>query len=321
MTTIDHVGVDPTATLGFVLACPACRAMLVVEGEQAVCGVCATSYRCEDGIWRLFAPARAGYFARFIAEYEAVRHAEGRGQGGADYYRALPFDDLSGRFREDWRIRARSFEALLRYVVVPMERHGRLRVLDLGAGCGWLANRLTQRGHRAVACDLLVDKRDGLGAYPNYETAFLPVQAEFERIPLADRQLDLVVINAALHYATDYSVALREALRLLRPSGALAIVDTPVYHDPSSGQRMLRERGDQFERQYGFRGEALPYEGYLSYDRLDALAGQLGVRWRIFRPQHGWRWALRPLRARLRGRREPADFPLIVAIQPSVAGP
>ncbi|HWQ13627.1 MAG TPA: class I SAM-dependent methyltransferase [Roseiflexaceae bacterium] len=301
------------ATLGFALACPACRAALEVEGDAAMCAGCGAAYRRTGGIWRLLLPERAAYFARFVAEYEAVRRAEGRGAEGPDYYRALPFADLSGRFREDWRIRARSFEALLRYVVAPLERGGRLRVLDLGAGCGWLAYRLAQRGHAAAAADLLTGERDGLGAFVHYDAPFLPVQAEFERLPLASGQLGLVVVNAALHYATDYAVVLREALRLLRPGGVLAVMDTPVYHDASSGAQMVRERGDAFERRYGFRGEALPCENYLSYRRLEELAAELGVRWRIFRPRHGLRWALRPLRARLRGRREPASFPLLVA--------
>jgi SAM-dependent methyltransferase len=295
------------------MICPACSASLMIDEAHATCSQCAASYVQIGGVWQMLAPARVGYFEQFIREYEAVRHAEGRGSSGPEYYRALPFEDVSGRFREDWRIRARSFEALIQHVLVPREGAGPLRILDIGAGCGWLAYRVTQRGHIAVAADLLADDLDGLGAHIHYDQPFLPIQAEFERIPLANQQCDVVVINAALHYATNYQAALSEALRLLKPGGALAIVDSPVYHDPSSGAQMMRERGDAFERKYGFRGDSLPYEGYLSYDRLASLAAQLGVQWRFFRPKHGLNWALRPLRARLRGRREPADFPLIVA--------
>jgi SAM-dependent methyltransferase/uncharacterized protein YbaR (Trm112 family) len=305
---------ETSALLGFQLVCPACRADLELDADQARCGACAATYACDGGIWRLLARERVGYFAQFIAEYEVVREAEGRGSDSPDYYRALPFADLSGRFAEDWRIRARSFEALLQHVVVPLERRGRpLRVLDVGAGCGWLAARMTERGHVAAASDLLTNDRDGLGAHIHFDQRFLPIQAEFERLPLADGQLDLLVVNAALHYATDYRAVLSGALRLLRAGGVLAIVDTPVYHDSESGAQMMRERGEYFAQRYGFRGDSLPCEGYLSYARLDQLAGQLRIRWRMHRPNHGWRWALRPLRARLRGRREPAAFPLIVA--------
>lgn len=319
--------------LGFALACPRCRTSLDISDDSAACPACCAAYRRAGGVWLLLAEDRAPRFAQFIAEYETVREAEGRGGSGRDYYRALPYQDATGRFAADWRIRAASFDALLRHVVIPLERQtvaGRfpalgsrppvpgsrfsvLRLLDMGAGCGWLAYRLAQRGHAAAAVDLLVNEADGLGAHVHYDAPILPIQAEFERLPLADAQLDLLVVNAALHYATDYAATLREALRVLRPGGALAVVDTPVYHDPSSGRQMVRERGDAFERRFGFRGESLPAENFLSYARLHELAGELGIRWRIFRPSHGIGWALRPLRARLRGRREPAGFPLLVA--------
>ena len=53
---------------------------------------------------------------------------------------------------------------------------------------------------------------------------------------------------------------------------------------------------------------------------LIALAGAalvgglgLGLRWRVFPPWYGWRWALRPWRARLLRQREPSTFALLVA--------
>src|SRR6266851_1452104 len=109
--------------------------------------------------------------ARFVREYRTVRRAEGWGSHDPAYYRALPFRDLTGRFPGIWRIRARSFSTFMKHVVHPLEvqRHTTaLRVLDLGAGCGWLAYRLAQRGHWVAALDLLDDPFDGLGAVRHY---------------------------------------------------------------------------------------------------------------------------------------------------------
>jgi hypothetical protein len=75
---------------------------------------------------------------------------------------------------------------------------------------------------------------------------------------------------------------------------------------------MVREREAAFQRAYGFPSNALASEGYLSEARLAALATALGLRWRRIAPFYGWRWALRPLLARLRGRREPARFLVLV---------
>src|SRR5205823_5411746 len=106
---------------------------------------------------------------QFAHEYTTVRHAEGWGSPDGRYYRALPYRDLTGRNPGIWRIRARTYGALVERVLVPLESQPRgarrrLKILDLGAGNGWLANRLTQRGHSVTAIDLLDDALDGLGA-------------------------------------------------------------------------------------------------------------------------------------------------------------
>ena len=172
-------------------------------------------------------------------------------------------------------------------------------ILDLGAGNGWLSYRLAQRHHTVATVDLLDDQLDGLAAHVHYDAGFTPIQAEFDRLPLAGQQADLVIFNASFHYSTDYVATLREALRVLRLDGATVIMDSPLYHDASSGARMVQEREARFQELYGFAGNALPGENYLTYARLDELATALGLRWRKVTPFYGWRWALRPWKARL----------------------
>jgi HemK-related putative methylase len=113
---------------------------------------------------------------------------------------------------------------------------------------------------------------------------------------------------------------LAEALRVLQPEGTVAIVDSPVYHDASSGAQMVRERETQFQKKYGFASNSIPSENYLTYDRLEELARKLGLRWQRIEPFYGWRWALRPWRARLRGHREPARFMVILGSRDGVIG-
>jgi SAM-dependent methyltransferase len=243
-----------------------------------------------------------------------VRQAEGRGSPETAYYRALPFTDLSGRFTADWQIRARSFLAFQRKVLAPLERERQrsLRVIDLGAGNGWLSYRLAQRGHCVAAVDLLTNSLDGLGAHIHYDATFMPVQAEFDRLPFSANQVDLVVFNAALHYSTHYESTLAQALRILQPSGLLVILDSPVYRAAASGAQMVREREAAFTQAHGFPSNALPSENYLTTRRLNDLATQLRLHWKIIQPFYGWRWLLRPIKAKLLRQREPARFAVIV---------
>jgi SAM-dependent methyltransferase len=267
-----------------------------------------------DRVWRMLLPERQPVYSVFIQEYETVRRAEGRGSQQAEYYRTLPYRDLSGRRVSDWRIRAASFSTFLAHVVQPLETKSTrpLNVLDLGAGSGWLANRLAARGHCVAAVDLIVNDFDGLGCCRFYETAFTPLQAEFDHLPFTQKSFDLVIFNASLHYSTDYETTLRETLRVLDPAGKLVVLDSPFYRDASSGMQMVGERQSQYVQQYGFPSNALPSENYLTYQRLVDLSAALQLHSQILTPFYGLRWLLRPLKARLLGQREPAKFHVVV---------
>jgi SAM-dependent methyltransferase len=251
--------------------------------------------------------------AQFAREYTTVRRAEGWGSADGAYYRALPFQDLTGRFPGIWRIRAKSYDTFVRCVLVPLEvRSPRLDVVDVGAGCGWLAYRLARRGHSVVAVDLLADPFDGLGARAHYDVRFAALVAHYDQLPLGGKLADLVVFNASLHYSTDYAVTLTEALRVLGQDGTLVILDSPMYFDPTSGQRMVQERQARFLARYGFASNALPSEHFLTRARLDELGRALQIDWHVYRPALDWRSALGRTIGGLRARREPASFPVIV---------
>jgi ubiquinone/menaquinone biosynthesis C-methylase UbiE/uncharacterized protein YbaR (Trm112 family) len=297
-----------------LFVCPRCRTPLERKTpERLTCPRDGLEFWKVDGIWRFLLPETEAHYARFLSDYETIRHLEGRGSDSADYYRALPFKDLTGRFRADWRIRARSYRALVKLLTRfqnPLERS--LKILDLGAGNGWLSNQLAAQGDRVLAVDLSVDEQDGLGAWKHYEHPFTPVQATFDHLPVVDGFADAVIFNASFHYAEDYVETLREALRVLAPKGWLVIMDTPVYRRDLSGKQMVQEREAQFRERYGFASDNLDSENYLTYARLKQLSQALNLRWRIIRPFYGVRWMLRPVVAALLRRREPAKFHLIV---------
>jgi len=300
--------------------CPRCQGRLSPESGGLTCRADDLHFSFKDGIWRFLLPEREAYFAPFIEQYEMVRRDEGWGLDTGSYYRALPFEDLSGQHNDIWRIRSMSFEVLLSDVIDPLDGiaplsdgEGRsLRVLDLGAGNGWLAYQLARRGHQVMAVDLLTNIIDGLGAHIHYDADFVPVQAEFDRLPVDAGQVDVVIYNGALHYSTDYQETLLEGLRVLRPNGRLVVMDSPIYRDADSGKSMVQERQERFASRYDFSEQPLPSENYLTFDRLEELSGLLGLQWAYLKPDYGLLWASRTWWARLRRLREPATF-LVVA--------
>lgn len=299
----------------FLFACPACRHPLTaVSADQLLCPQDGYRFSCQDGIWRFLLPERAAYFRHFVDVYETVRQAEQWGSEKSGYYRHLPEVPREDPHYRLWQIRGRSFRALRQQVLPLLSRDGQrpLTILDVGAGNCWLSYRLAAMGHAVMAVDLLLNERDGLGARQHYPLSFTAVQAEFDRLPLVEKQIDLVIFNGSFHYAADYKQTLHETLRVLKAKGAFVIMDTPVYHDGQSGQRMVAEREALFRRQFAVDSQVLPHENYLTFARLAELEAELALHWQLIRPCYGWRWALRPWLARLRRQREPATFLLLV---------
>jgi len=295
--------------------CPRCRTKLErITPDRFTCPKDGLDFWNVDGIWRFLLPESEAHYSRFIADYETVRREEGRGSPSANYYRALPFKDLTGRFKTDWRIRARSFDMLVKKTLTriqdPLERS--LKVLDLGAGNGWLSNRLAAQGDRVIAVDLLANGQDGLGAWKYYENTFTPIQAEYNHLPVMDSFADVVIFNASFHYSENYAKTLQEALRVQSREGRIVIMDSPVYRRSDSGEKMVEEREVQFKEKYGIASDNLQSENFLTYARLKELAQKLNIQWRFLTPFYGLRWILRSPASMLLRRREPAKFHLIV---------
>lgn len=298
---------------GWTLACPGCRGDLAIAGQdECACGACGP-YRRTDGIWRMILPERAVRFDHFLRDYTLVRRAEGRGSDDPGYYHRLPTcqsGDAPPELAAQWRIRMRTFDCLARRVLPGLGAC--LRVLDVGAGVGWLCNRLAAAGHKVCAVDLNIDAYDGLGAARHYAPSWPRLHAEFDRLPLAPGQADMVVFNASLHYSADYVATLAEALRVLRCDGRLIVMDSPIYRREESGRRMVAERYASFERRFGTRSDSLASLEYLTWSGIDEVGERLGLQWTVVRPRYGFRWAARPIVARLRGRRYPSRFAILV---------
>ncbi|MEU9378232.1 class I SAM-dependent methyltransferase [Streptomyces sp. NPDC048255] len=93
------------------------------------------------------------------------------------------------------------------------------RVADVGAGTGIATALLEERGARVVA----VEPGDGMAEEFRHRNPRTPlVRGDGNRLPLATGCLDLLTYAQSWHW-TDPARAVPEALRVLRPGGALAV--------------------------------------------------------------------------------------------------
>jgi SAM-dependent methyltransferase len=306
---------------GLATCCPRCGGDFVRNAKEASrteqnydCKGCSFTMQLKEGIWRALPPDRLAYFAQFTNDYQLIRAAEGRGSEQAEYYLNLPYRDMSGQNSGQWKIRASTFHFLSRRLLpqIVSDTQAAPRILDVGAGNGWLSYRLAKQGFCPVAVDVLVNNQDGLGAAMHYSehlpSLFPRFQAESAHLPFADRQFDAVIFNASFHYAEDYQATLREVLRCTRDDGTVIIADSPWYADSASGEKMLLERHAAFLKRFGTASNSIASLAYLTDDRLRNMERHCRIQWQTHTPSYGLRWAMRPFLAKLQRRREPARF-------------
>jgi SAM-dependent methyltransferase len=292
-------------------ACPECGNHLAGADGSRRCASCDRQFERRDDIWRFLSPAQAADAEPFARQYRSIREREGYRTSSAEYYRRLPEVAADDPHASQWRVRRESYEHLL--TVVPHSRRSPLRILDLGAGNGWLSNRLASQGHDVCAVDRIADEADGLGAVRHYVSRFTAAQASFDALPFATGQFDLLVFNGSLHYAPDAAATLAAPRRLLADGGALAVMDSPMFDDDRSGSAMVADMVRRFERDYGIRDVVRVGAGYLTFGLLAQAASAFGA-CASFIPSRGpVGWRLRREIARFRLRRVPAAFGVWVA--------
>jgi ubiquinone/menaquinone biosynthesis C-methylase UbiE len=145
---------------------------------------------------------------------------------------------------------------------------GTLDALDVGCGTGFLSLELAGRGHRVTGIDfapqMLAEARKKAAAQ-GIAVRFEEGDAEQLRFPAGS--FDLVMTRHVLWTLPHPKAAIDEWIRVLRPGGRLAAMDSQF--DPS-----VLERGPQNARssaEYAGIGDRLPFLGGRPQTEIEAL--------------------------------------------------
>ncbi|HXU29412.1 MAG TPA: class I SAM-dependent methyltransferase [Thermoanaerobaculia bacterium] len=148
---------------------------------------------------------------------------------------------IPGPHAEPWQNVIATYEPGSQPQLEQLLAHPRLgprvrgRVLDLGAGTCWATARLSRvpAVEEVTAVDLAPSFLAGTGnrmlEVCGAERAKVRLLAStFERVPRPDETFDTMFLIAAIHHALAPIRVLREAFRMLKPTGTLFVFETPA---------------------------------------------------------------------------------------------
>jgi ubiquinone/menaquinone biosynthesis C-methylase UbiE/biotin operon repressor len=150
------------------------------------------------------------------------------------------FDSMAGRLGKDY-VPGKSWKSLAEALLRLMPP---LTIADLGAGDGSFALLLSQRAERVIAVDssakMLEFGRDQAlrNGIDNVEFRL----GDMEEPPIEDATVDLVFFSQSLHHALHPERSVKQAARILRPGGRIAILDLAKHRFEEARELYADER-------------------------------------------------------------------------------
>lgn len=133
------------------------------------------------------------------------------------------FDELAGKFGRHY-VPGRSWKGLAEMLLKLMPP---MTIADLGAGEGTFSQLLAQRAQNVIAVDN-AEKMVEFGASLARKHGLTNIEyrlGDMEALPIDSASVDLAFFSQSLHHAQHPSKAIREAHRILRPGGRIAVLD------------------------------------------------------------------------------------------------
>ena len=197
-------------------------------------------------------------------------------------------DSVKQQVAAHWNRRAPGFDADFGHSIRTAAEHaawdrildlvvggrGTLDALDVGCGTGFLSLELARRGHRVTGIDfapqMLAEARKKAAAQG---VAVRFEEGDAEQLPFAEGSFDLVMTRHVLWTLPHPEQAIDEWIRVLRPGGRLAAMDSQF--DPSVLERSPQNARSSAE--YAGIGDRLPFLGGRPQSEIEALLRAHGL--------------------------------------------
>lgn len=180
----------------------------------------------------------------FEALFARVRAAEMRIRTDAEL--ALIPDGTGLWNADEWRLRARGADRLL-HALRPFTSGARL--IEVGCGNGWLANKLHNAGFDVLGIDTSTEELEQ--AVRVFGDGPVFARADPFDVDLPAHGFDVVVFAASFHHFMDAARTIERAKTFLRPGGEIHILDS-IFHPSTTEAEKAMERGRLHYTDLGF---------------------------------------------------------------------
>jgi ubiquinone/menaquinone biosynthesis C-methylase UbiE len=202
--------------------------------------------------------------------------------------RDRPSDPVKAQVAAHWDRRAANFDNDFGHsIAIASERAAWDRIIDLvlggrtaidaldcGCGTGFLSFELAARGHRVTGVDfapsMLEQARAKMAGRPG-TVAF--EQGDAEQLRFGPGSFDVVVCRHVLWTLPHPEAAVAEWVRVLRPGGRVAVIDSQF--DPNVLTPQRENARDSSE--YAAIGDRLPFLGGRPREEIEGLFARLGL--------------------------------------------
>lgn len=159
----------------------------------------------------------------------------------------LPFATNSNPHKNEWRLRAKSFQRFTKYL---QKKKSSLNILDLGCGNGWFSGQLSNSFNNIFYCvDVnLTELKQGRKFFKSEKLKFIYADIFSPEFP--KNFFDIIIVNAAVQYFPEFKQLINCLLVLLNEKGEIHIIDSPIYTE--DGTIKAKQRTNDYYSSLGF---------------------------------------------------------------------
>jgi SAM-dependent methyltransferase len=195
-----------------------------------------------------------------------------------DEVRNLPQIDPAHPHFQEWLLRKRSSDRLIKYLV---KKNKPLQILEVGCGNGWLASQLAKNtSGQVVGIDINKAELSQAARVFKDVSNLRFISGDIRFTQLGSDSFDIIIFAASIQYFSSLKEVIGSAFQYLRPGGEVHILDTILYK--RNDVNAAKQRTNEYYSTLGFP-EASSYYYHHCIDDIDVFSPQIlydPVSWR-----------------------------------------